>query len=112
MLIGDRRLYSGVEGIYVGRPTAWGNPYRVVGRLGRVEAVALYRRWLLNMLRDEPTRFEALMISLRAALGNYESPVLLCWCVGGAEGTDHEMVRGECHAAVLAAAYEWWVGRQ
>jgi len=45
--------------IYVGRPTRWGNPYRVGGSLGvpgncetKAEAVALYRErvknWLLN----------------------------------------------------------------
>ena len=29
--------------VYVGRPTKWGNPYRVEGR-GRAEAVELFRR--------------------------------------------------------------------
>jgi hypothetical protein len=56
--------------IYVGRPSKWGNPYRV-GRDGtRAEVVAKYEAFL----RANPELLEAARRELRGK-------VLGCWCV-------------------------------
>jgi hypothetical protein len=61
--------------IYVGRPTKWGNPFRV-GEDGRThdEAVAQHRQWIDEMPADERARF---VESARAELGGHD---LACWC--------------------------------
>jgi hypothetical protein len=65
--------------VYVGRPGRWGNPYPVAEH-GPVEAVALYRVWLL----ERPD----LLAAARAELAGRS---LACWCSPGAP----------CHADVL-----------
>lgn len=65
--------------VYVGRPTRWGNPWRVE-QLGAVEAVARYR---VELLAD-PGRVAA----VRRELAGRD---LACWCRPGVA----------CHADVL-----------
>ena len=38
---------DGKDGIFIGRPTKWGNPYRVKD-YGRTRAIELYESYLLN----------------------------------------------------------------
>jgi hypothetical protein len=64
--------------VYVGRPSKWGNPYRI-GRDGdRDEVIAKYERWLL----EQP--------DLLAALPGLTGRILGCWCAPRA-----------CHGDVL-----------
>lgn len=64
--------------VYVGRPTKWGNPFKV-GRDGtRREVIAKYRAYLLE--------HETLMDELPELRGK----ILACWCAPKA-----------CHADVL-----------
>ena len=66
--------------VYVGRPTRWGNPYRVQG-YGRAEAVRLYEEHL-----------EGLSSALQAArVAGLEGRDLACWC----------RVDEACHADIL-----------
>ena len=67
--------------VYVGRPTRWGNPYRV-DELGRQEAVA---RYAAHLAADPALAAEA-----RSALAGRD---LLCWCP----------LDEPCHADVLLA---------
>lgn len=66
--------------VYVGRPTAWGNPY-MIGIHGetREEVIALYREWIQKQTR------------LLARLPELRGKKLGCWC--------HP---NPCHADVLA----------
>jgi hypothetical protein len=72
--------------LYVGRPTKWGNPYKVVGpgHNAAQEAVMLFRRDLtagvLSFTVDD----------VRRELNGRD---LICWCKAGAP----------CHADVLLA---------
>ena len=70
--------------IYVGRPSIWGNPYKVgdwdLGRSGRGEAVVAYRYWIANKLRDRPDWLAPLI-----------GHDLVCWCP----------LDQPCHADVL-----------
>ena len=73
----NRRRNLKSTGVYVGRPTKWGNPF-VIGVHGtREEVVALYREYILNSrLKDE--------------LHELTGRNLICWCAPLA-----------CHADVL-----------
>jgi len=54
--------------VYIGRPSVWGNPYRI-GRDGtRAQVIARYEAWL----RQQP--------QLLARLGELRGKVLGCWC--------------------------------
>ncbi|AUM18278.1 MULTISPECIES: DUF4326 domain-containing protein [Rhodococcus] len=82
--------------VYVGRPTKWGNPYRV-GDVNRftgfdikdaAEAVSLYAVELETLCRIRPTAFNRLVESIRAELAGKD---LACWCP----------LDQPCHADVL-----------
>jgi hypothetical protein len=63
--------------VYVGRPTKWGNPFKV-GRDGtRDETIEMYRWWVANS-------------SLYDDIGELRDKDLACWCAPKA-----------CHADVL-----------
>ena len=64
--------------IYIGRPSKWGNPFRI-GRDGtRDEVIAKYREWIAQQPK------------LLAALPELRGRSLVCWCKPNA-----------CHGDVL-----------
>jgi hypothetical protein len=78
-------------GVYVGRPTVLGNPYRVE-ELGREQAVARYRVWL----RQQWQLGGAPRAQLLALARQYKAAgqlVLSCWCAPR-----------QCHAEVIRDA--------
>jgi len=84
----NKRNYDG-EGVYVGRPTALGNPFRI-GRDGsRAEVVEKYREWLCEGLRgDNPCT--AMFADLFDQVSETGELTLICWCAPE-----------ECHADVI-----------
>ena len=67
--------------VYIGRPSAWGNPF-VIGKDGtRADVVTKYKAWL-----------EARPVLLDKARQELRGKVLACWCYPLA-----------CHGDVLAA---------
>lgn len=66
--------------VYVGRPSAWGNPFRMPDEARRAETVARYREWILT----QPHLLERAKAELRGKR-------LGCWCAPKA-----------CHGDVLA----------
>lgn len=92
------------DAIYVGRPTAWGNPF-VVGEYGRQgECVELYRAWI-----NEPAQRD-LRERARVKLSGRD---LVCWC-------SSPSAPAPCHADILLSVanvpvempdddlIEWW----
>lgn len=78
MRVENKRTYKG-EGVYVGRPSKWGNPYtHVTGGdtlasylvENRDSAVAAYERYAREQLRRDPTWLDDLR----------DAEVLICWC--------------------------------
>lgn len=69
------------DAVYVGRPSPWGNPYRVDSGLTQEEAVSLYREWIT---RDSNAELR------RQARRTLRGKHLVCWC--------HPL---PCHADVL-----------
>ena len=55
--------------IYVGRPTRWGNPFRVGKDGNREEVIEKYRKWLKEKLKEDPDFLEPL-----------RGKDLTCWC--------------------------------
>lgn len=76
--IGNRR--RGDEGIYVGRPSIFGNPFRVSEDHGRADVIAQYEEWLaVEMKRSTSPVVSALkQLALRVAYGG--NITLVCWC--------------------------------
>lgn len=59
------------HGIYIGRPSFWGNPFSVE-EFGRTQAIAKYEEYLLNNLRTGVWTEEMLL--------ELDGKVLRCWC--------------------------------
>jgi hypothetical protein len=58
------------DGVYIGRPSKWGNPF-VIGKDGsREEVIEKYEKWLL---------FEKLELVV-AAKKELKGKSLVCWC--------------------------------
>ncbi len=79
-----------LNAIYVGRPSKWGNPYKIGGKvlglkkdktLSRKDCIVMYHEWLLM----EPDGKELLK-----DIGELRGKDLVCWCSPN-----------ECHADVL-----------
>lgn len=67
----NRKTYHGAS-VYVGRPTALGNPF-VIGRDGsRADVLQKYRRWLWGAMqsRNETVLAELRRLAEQAATGN------------------------------------------
>jgi hypothetical protein len=79
-------------GVYVGRPSVLGNPYRIGVHGSRAEVIEKYRRWLYERLVSG----DRAVIEAIEAL--QEDSVLGCWC--------HPE---QCHANVIIAAWHWWM---
>jgi hypothetical protein len=65
--------------IYIGRPSRWGNPFRIGEHGTREQVIDLYEQWLL----EQP--------DLLASLGELAGMRLGCWCAPN-----------WCHGEVLA----------
>lgn len=77
--------------VYVGRPSAWGNPFSVA-QYGRGKALERYVEWLLGT--PEGRRMVA------RAERELRGKVLACWCAPqGGVAAEAPLV---CHAQVLA----------
>lgn len=61
------------DAVYVGRPTRWGNPFKMGGsgidKIDRAAAIEYYRKWLECRLIAEPDFLAAL-----------RGKDLVCWC--------------------------------
>jgi hypothetical protein len=99
--IGSRR--RGDRGLYVGRPSALGNPHPVGVRCPacgtlhtREEAIALYREWLVPLLGLD-TRQERTFAVIERALAEGRDLVLVCHC----RSEPHGETGPACHADVI-----------
>lgn len=72
--------------IYVGRPSRWGNPFRIERGRDAHAAKLKFVSYMMKMRREEPERYNALLEPLRGK-------DLACWCPDGAF----------CHADTLLA---------
>lgn len=81
------RKHTQIYDVYIGRPSKWGNPYKMGPGMTRAQAIAAYETWILcNPI-------------LRSDLHELRGKILACWC--------HPL---PCHGDVLArlADAETW----
>lgn len=76
--IGNRRL--GDQGIYVGRPSALGNPY-IVGTDGAAGTlIRPYRKWLRDKVAARDDAVLSALFEIVVELEQRGSVQLVCWC--------------------------------
>ena len=86
----NKRKYKGL-GVYVGRPSSLGNPFKLESESERAVVIARYRKWL----NEQPVTSRAKK-ELTRLIGEYKKTgrlTLICWCSPKA-----------CHADVIAEA--------
>ena len=74
--------------VYIGRPSKWGNPFKLTAGASRIRVIALYRADLVHRLRTGSVT--------RAELAELDGRPLVCWCAPLAR-----------HGHVLRAAAAW-----
>ncbi|MDD5510628.1 MAG: DUF4326 domain-containing protein [Dehalococcoidales bacterium] len=67
--------------VYVGRPSKWGNPYKIGVHGTREQVIETYRKWIRHCIKDNPKVYD---------LSELRGKDLVCWC--------HPQ---PCHADVL-----------
>jgi hypothetical protein len=94
---------AGADSVYVGRPSALGNPYAIGGHvagksagLTREETIDLYERWLVRQLASDTPQRRAFDV-LGRALAEGRDLVLVCHC----RSEPHGETGPACHADVL-----------
>jgi hypothetical protein len=85
------RKGQGLRGVYVGRPTPLGNPFRLKGEDQREEVVARYATWLEEQLRQGNREVAWVLGELYRRLKRQGTLTLLCFCAPK-----------KCHAEVIA----------
>lgn len=91
--IENKKTYRG-EGIYIGRPSPLGNPFRIGVNGTREEVLAGYRRWLWAQIKLKNEVY--LELKRLAALAKHGDITLVCWCAPK-----------RCHADLVKSAVEW-----
>ena len=88
-MILNRRTHRPQPGeIYIGRPSKWGNPFKMRGEQDRIRVITQYRDRLVHRLRTGSLT--------RAELADLHGHPLTCWCAPRA-----------CHGDPLEAAARW-----
>ncbi len=91
--IENKKTYRG-EGVYIGRPSLLGNPYKIGERGTREEVIQCYRAWLWQQIKLRGVVYQELeRLATRAKNGDL---VLICWCKPA-----------NCHGDVIKSAVEW-----
>jgi len=98
----NRSRFDGTGVIYVGRPSALGNPF-VIGRDGtREEVIAKYKEWLIAQPPESPAKRN--LQHLRDLVKDRGALILSCWCAPLPCHADviAEMLREDAETKVLA----------
>ena len=85
------RKGQGVVGVYVGRPTPLGNPFRLENEEQREEVVVRYATWLEQELRQGNRAVTRALEELYRQLKRQGNITLVCFCAPR-----------RCHAEVIA----------
>ena len=95
----NKRFTNG--GLYVGRPSPLGNPFKL-GRDGdRVTVIQKYRRWLWSKIQRRDAAVMAELERIKALVVAGKRVDLMCWCAPE-----------PCHANVIKSCLEWMTQQQ
>jgi len=93
----NKRYHRG-GGVYIGRPSLLGNPFRIGEQGTRKEVIARYRAWLWQQIQQQgPVYRELLCLAEAARRGDL---YLICWC----KEPDGQP---DCHGDILKSAVTW-----
>jgi len=91
----NKRTLKG-EGVYVGRPSLLGNPFKMKSEADREKVIQEYRVWLWERVKERGKVFAELMrIKKLAEIGDVN---LICHCPPA-----------KCHSEVVRACVEWMI---
>jgi hypothetical protein len=93
----NKRHYLG-GGVYIGRPSLLGNPFRIGEHGTRKEVIAKYRVWLWRQIQQQGPVYRELHRLAEAA--RQDDLYLICWCEQPGRQTD-------CHGDILKFALAW-----
>lgn len=68
-VLNKRNLKGPVDGVYVGRPSKWGNPFQIGIDGTREEVILMYRSWYFNS-----------PLSPKGDIEELRGKDLICWC--------------------------------
>ena len=93
----NRRTYRG-EGVYIGRPSLLGNPFRIGEHGTREEVLFKYRAWLWRQIQKRGDVYRELL--RLAELARKGDLTLICWC----KQSNQEI---GCHGDLVMRAISW-----
>src|SRR5215813_5758443 len=96
--IENKKTYRG-DGVYIGRPSLLGNPFKIGEHGTRDVVIWRYRIWLwrqIKLRRDVYRELQRL-----AAIARRSDLVLICWCK---QPGCHDV---PCHGDILKSAVMW-----
>jgi Domain of unknown function (DUF4326) len=96
--IENRKTYRG-DGVYIGRPSLLGNPFRIGEHGTRQKVIAMYRAWLWRHIKLRGAVYRELQ--RLAAIAKQGDLVLICWC------KQHGRHDVPCHGDILKSAVMW-----
>jgi Domain of unknown function (DUF4326) len=100
--IENKKHYRG-DGVYIGRPSLLGNPFKIGKDGTREEVTALYRVWLWEQIKRRGAVYQEL--KRLAAIARQGDLVLICWC----KERDKDV---GCHGDPVKRAIEWLNSKQ
>jgi hypothetical protein len=95
--IENKMTYRG-DGIYIGRPSLLGNPFRIGEDGTRDEVIQLYRAWLWSQINLRGKVYREL--ERLASIARQGDLTLICWC----KDRDRDV---SCHGDLVKRAIEW-----
>ncbi|MCI0389686.1 MAG: DUF4326 domain-containing protein [Acidobacteria bacterium] len=93
----NHKTYRG-EGVYIGRPSPLGNPFRIGEHGTREEVIAKYRGWLWRQIQQQNDVYRELLRLVE--LARTGDLTLICWC-------KQPNQESRCHGDILKAAVTW-----
>jgi hypothetical protein len=96
--IENRKTYRG-GGVYIGRPSLLGNPFKIGEHGTRQEVLAMYRDWLWRQIKLRGDVYRELQ--RLAAIARRGDLILICWCK---QPGCHDV---PCHGDILKSAVMW-----
>ncbi len=100
--IENKKTYHG-EGVYIGRPSLLGNPFKIGIDGTRDEVTQCYRFWLWEQIKRQGKVYQELQRLVEIA--RHGDLILICWC----KERDRNF---SCHGDILKRSIGWLIQRQ
>lgn len=88
----------GWSDVYVGRPSALGNPFMMKNESERSLVISQYRKWLWAEINNESSKARAELFKLASRVKSGEKVRVVCWC--------NPL---PCHGDIIVKAVNWLI---